>query len=257
LARRLSLGGGAASGALAMADDNKDAGSWWKTLPGVLTGIGSTVAAFAALVVALSQAGLLGEKKVADAKAGQSQAPGVPEATPAEPAPPQTVAPSVARAEDKPRTLQPKPMPRVSPTTTPAEDKPRSAPPPAARTPAPDAELPTAPTAAGRSLFSRLAQANIRNSVGDATMKNWLADNTGGYRQLAEASLALLAGRSLAGQGVDLDVVSYAYVKSLGIAGDDLPAQHQIRTTLLRSALLKAHANKNGSEARSLDEILR
>jgi hypothetical protein len=69
--------------------DDKDAGSWWKTIPGILTGIGSTLAALAALVAALSQAGLLGAKKtVADSVPASSvtatasvAAPSVPAAT--------------------------------------------------------------------------------------------------------------------------------------------------------------------------------
>ena len=117
--------------------------------------------------------------------------------------------------------------------------------------------LPTAPPAAGRSLFAQLARSNIHNSVGDAQMKNWLADPDGGYRRLALASLALLGGKALTGQGADLDVISYVYVKAIGVVGDELPANHQIRLPLLRAALLKAYANKNGTEARSFDDIVK
>jgi hypothetical protein len=102
-----------------------------------------------------------------------------------------------------------------------------------------------------------LAQANIHNSVGDARMRNWLDQPDGGYRRLAQASLALLGSRALTGQGVALDVVSHEYVKSIGVAWDDVPAGHQIRLPLLREALLKAHAEKNGSEVRDLAAILK
>ena len=88
-------------------------------------------------------------------------------------------------------------------------------------------------------------------------MKNWLADPDGGYRRLALASLALLGGKALTGQGADLDVISYVYVKAIGVVGDELPANHQIRLPLLRAALLKAYANKNGTEARSFDDIVK
>lgn len=200
-----------------MAEDSKEAGSWWKTLPGILTGIGSTLAAAAALVAALSQAGLVGSKK-----------------------PPEVTVTATASVS-----------PSVVATTSAA---PRSE---AAELSTGEPALPTAPTGAGRSLFAQLAQANIHNSVGDVQMKAWLADPDGGYRRLALACLALLGGKALAGQGADLDVVSYVYVKAIGVAGDDLPANHQIRLPLLRTALLKAYANKNGTEARSLDDVVR
>ena len=221
-----------------MADDGKEAGSWWKTLPGVLTGIGSTVAAVAALVVALSQAGLIGAKKSAS----------------------EAEAEMVAKSQVAAVTTAAFDPPPAIPVGNPASSVPQVAlaPPDARVSPAPPERiLSAAPPAAGRSLFSRLAQANIHNSVGDATMKNWLADHEGGYRRLAEASLALLGGRALTGQGADLDVVSFVYVKAIGVAGDDLPANHQIRLPLLRTALLKAYANKNGHEARSLDDIVK
>lgn len=37
----------------------KSNGSWWQTIPGILTGVGAVVAAMAALIVALCQAGVL------------------------------------------------------------------------------------------------------------------------------------------------------------------------------------------------------
>jgi hypothetical protein len=46
-------------------------------------------------------------------------------------------------------------------------------------------------------------------------------------------------------------------VKAIGVSGDDMPANHQIRLPLLRTALLKAYANKNVSEARSFDDIVK
>ncbi|MEQ6340761.1 MAG: hypothetical protein M3A44_03695 [Gammaproteobacteria bacterium] len=38
----------------------KSNGSWWQTIPGILAGVGTVIAALAALIVALFQAGVLG-----------------------------------------------------------------------------------------------------------------------------------------------------------------------------------------------------
>jgi hypothetical protein len=42
--------------------EQRSAGAWWTTLPGVLTGVAGVLTAFAALLVALNQVGLLGGK---------------------------------------------------------------------------------------------------------------------------------------------------------------------------------------------------
>ena len=42
-----------------MIDDAKKSGSWWQTLPGILTAVGTVITALAALIVALCQAGVL------------------------------------------------------------------------------------------------------------------------------------------------------------------------------------------------------
>ncbi|MEW9900818.1 hypothetical protein ABWL39_19545 [Chitinivorax sp. PXF-14] len=54
-----------------MADDSKPSGSWWATLPGIITACGGLIGAATAMIVALNQAGLIG--KQASKEAAQQQ----------------------------------------------------------------------------------------------------------------------------------------------------------------------------------------
>ena len=106
-------------------------------------------------------------------------------------------------------------------------------------------------------LIKTLARANVRNSVGDIVVQGYLDPPDGRYRSLAENTLRLLGGKSLAGEGADLDKISYYYVLSLGLPGSaDIPANRQIDQQHTLAALLKAYNNKNGTGARTLAEIV-
>ncbi len=69
-----------------MADDSKPSGSWWATLPGIITACGGLIGAATAMIVALNQAGLIGKQ------AGKDTAPQVELAPPPQPGPAQAEA---------------------------------------------------------------------------------------------------------------------------------------------------------------------
>ena len=87
-----------------MAGDEKP-GSWWQTLPGVLTAIAGFIAAVSGLILALNQAGLLG-----GANDKQAQGPPGPAATTA-PAPHPEAQPEAPRPRTEPPGKSEAPMP--------------------------------------------------------------------------------------------------------------------------------------------------
>ncbi|WP_432723977.1 hypothetical protein R0381_000683 [Jeongeupia wiesaeckerbachi] len=185
-------------------DTDTEKGSWWKTLPGVLSGVAAVIAALGGLIAVLSQSGFFDQKKVAAVAPVPSEAQ----------APPSAPAAAEAKRMDRPSE------------------------------------------ASAEQQLHLLAQANIRNSVGDATMRKWLADSNW-YRQLARESLALVGNRRLIRDGADLDKVSFYYVESLGFKSEnDLPADHAINRGKLTQAVVDAYNDSNGVSARSLQEIL-
>ena len=116
--------------------------------------------------------------------------------------------------------------------------------------------LPTSTTTNADELLLKLHNANIRNSVGDNTMLEWLRDSDQ-YRRLAEECLRQVGKKYVAKEGVDLDKVNYYYVESLGVKTDgDIPIDHQIDSQQLLRAIIKAYNNKNGTTINSLREAL-
>ncbi|HYB44051.1 MAG TPA: hypothetical protein VEL75_19885, partial [Candidatus Methylomirabilis sp.] len=75
-----------------MDDGAKSNGSWWRTLPGVLTAAAATITALAGLLVALHQSGLIG------GGAQQSPPPSTVQARP-DPAAPSSPPPASAAKE--------------------------------------------------------------------------------------------------------------------------------------------------------------
>ncbi|GHD67171.1 hypothetical protein [Jeongeupia chitinilytica] len=187
-------------------DTDSEKGSWWKTLPGVLSGVAAVIAAVGGLVAVLSQSGFFAERKAAPAVPAQAE-------------------------------VQPPPAVR------------------SAAVPVPERTDPT-PDAGADQLLRRLAQANIRNSVGEATMRTWLADSDW-YRLLARESLAVVGDRRLRRDGADLDKISFFYVSSLGFKSEnELPAGHAINRGKLTQAIVDAYNDSNGAGAKALQELL-
>ncbi|MBM3117325.1 hypothetical protein [Jeongeupia naejangsanensis] len=185
-------------------DTDSEKGSWWKTLPGVLSGVAAVIAAVGGLVAVLSQSGFFAEKKAAPA------------------------VPAQAGAQ----------QPSAGPSAVVTERADRT------------------PDAGADQLLRRLAQANIRNSVGEATMRTWLADSDW-YRLLARESLAVVGDRRLRRDGADLDKISFFYVASLGFKSEnELPAGHAINRGKLTQAIIGAYNDSNGAGAKVLQDLL-
>ena len=192
-------------------DKETDKGSWWKTLPGILSGIAGVLAAVTGLIVALSQSGLFGEK---NSKPGET----------------------LPSSQDIPT--------RESPSNK--NDTANSGP-----------SSPISGTTDANKLLRGLQKANIRNSVGDNTMLEWLSDSDAGYRQLAKECLRLIGNRRLARDGIDLDKVNYYYLQLLGLGSEDaMPIHHSIDTQKLARAMINAYNNRNGANATLLPEIV-
>lgn len=208
--------------------EDKGTGSWWKTIPGVLTGIAATITALGTLVVALSQAGLLGSGGSSTSASADSSRTAVSAVRPSEPH-------NVSAGQTQTAGI------RASEPIRPPTG--RSAP----------QDLPTT----GRDLLAALAKANVRNSVGDARMLQWLDAPDRRYRRLAEASLGVLGGRSLSANGADLDKINYLYLRALGVPGDDMPIDHRVDRKVLQTALIESYNDKNGTNARSLGEVVK
>ena len=217
-----------------MSGDN-ETGPWWKTLPGILTAFGSAIAAVAALVVALTQAGFLGPGK-----------------TP-------TSAPLSNTS-----AVKPAPQAESMPVGGPAPLQPKSVPTPAIGTSAaiePSTKIepaPPGPAVSADALLGVLAKANVGYSVSAAVMKQWIDTPQTRYRNLAEAVLHALGGKPLAGKGADLDMVNYRYVRLSGLPEDaDIPAGQAIDSRRVQEALIAAYAEKNGGRAKTLAEIVK
>lgn len=90
-----------------MADDSKPSGSWWATLPGIITACGGLIGAATAMIVALNQAGLIGKPA-----SKETAPPQVAVATPPQPGP--------APTEDV-HAAAPAPRQAVEPTAVGAE----------------------------------------------------------------------------------------------------------------------------------------
>jgi hypothetical protein len=110
----------------------------------------------------------------------------------------------------------------------------------------PTAQPPTSTTTNADELLRTLHNANIRNSVGDSTMLEWLRDSDQRYRRLAEECLRQVGKKHVAKEGVDLDKVNHYYVESLGVKTDgNIPIDHQIDSQQLVRAIIKSYNNKN------------
>lgn len=115
-----------------------------------------------------------------------------------------------------------------------------------------------APTAVPRDLVSTLGEHNVHGSQGDAALREWTGGQGSHYRQIAEATLAALGPRRLAGAGVDLLKVNYFYLREFGVDDEaKLPPGHVIDPARLQRALVLAHRDMNGGAATSLAEISR
>jgi hypothetical protein len=105
-------------------------------------------------------------------------------------------------------------------------------------------------------LLRTLHKANIRNSVGDSIMLEWLQDDQR-YRRLAEACLRQVGRKHVAKEGIDLAKVYYYYAESLsGKTDGDIPIDHQIDAQRLERAMIKAYNNKHGTTINALPEVL-
>lgn len=186
--------------------DDPHPGSWWTTLPGILSGLAGIITALGTLILGLNQAGVLGGNR------GTT-----------------TAQPPVA-------TQNP-----VAPAPTPVAMTGQAA-----------------PGADDAALLQSLKAAGIGNSVGDATLLDWLDDADRHYRRLAEACLRIVGQRRFTGAGVDIDKVNHYYNASIGLTDDELmPAAQQVDALKLTQALLNAHNNKNGGRATTLAQVLK
>jgi hypothetical protein len=197
--------------------DDKEAGSWWKTLPGILTGVGSTIAAVAALVVALTQAGVLGPKKAVE--------------------PPPVVSPSVSSAATE---QIPKPAPDESPSL-PLKNSPGTDSPAAKRGLLNDLERAKVHNSVGDAVMQQWLDApdGRYRSLAEVTLRV-----LGGKSLTAE------------GADLDKINYFYVLSIGLS-GSADIPANHQIDQQRVQAALIKAYKDKNGTGARSLAEIVK
>jgi hypothetical protein len=125
-------------------------------------------------------------------------------------------------------------------------------------TAAPSASPGGAATPAPADLVGALGQHNVHSSRGEAVLRDWTEEPGSYYRQLAEATLAALGPRRLAGAGVDLLKVSYFYLNEYGVDDEaKLPPGHVIDPAKLQRALVLAYRDMNGGAAASLAEIAR
>lgn len=215
--------------------DESDKGSWWKTLPGVLSALAAFITAVTALIVGLNQTGLIGG-------AGKATAPS-------------------AGSEAKPVVSGPTPMPEAS-ASPPGPIDLEAAQGEAGRAasepgPGGTAGAPHPPQASAQSLLVALQQAGIGNSVGDAVMADWLALPDRHYERMARACLQVLGARRLAGQGADLDKINAMYLRSRNRSVDDiLSPGESVEPRALSAAIVAAYNDRNGGQAKTLAAIL-
>lgn len=117
---------------------------------------------------------------------------------------------------------------------------------------------PTPGTRSAREVLALMRSANLRNSVGDTTLLQWMQEDNAYYRRLSEASLVLIGARRLTGAGADIDKVNFFYLRQLGLRDEaQLPTDHAIDRRALEHALLLAYRDKTGARASSFAEIVR
>jgi hypothetical protein len=97
-----------------MDENSTSKGSWWQTLPGILTATAGLLTAMAGLVVALFQVGLLGGGKPApqtrvDPRPPYQESAAAPSALPREPSTKEALAPSAVSGEPARPAAQPEP----------------------------------------------------------------------------------------------------------------------------------------------------
>ena len=113
-----------------------------------------------------------------------------------------------------------------------------------------------APAPAPADLVSALGEHNVHGSQGDAALREWTEGQGSHYRQIAEATLAALGPRRLAGAGVDLLKVNYFYLREFGVDDEaKLPPGHVIDPAKLQRALVLAYRDMNGGAATNLADI--
>lgn len=107
-----------------------------------------------------------------------------------------------------------------------------------------------------KTLLKELERANVRYSVDNATMLNWLADSDRTFRRIAQASLRLLDGKRVKGNPPDLDVIKYRYLERVGQdGGGQLAADADIDEAKLQQAIIAAFNDKNGSGVHRFEGI--
>jgi hypothetical protein len=108
----------------------------------------------------------------------------------------------------------------------------------------------------GAELLRQLRDVNVLVSVDPAAMQSWLEHSNQRYRNIADATLAVLKGRQLKSPA-NLDVIAYKYARLLGLDSEDrLPNRPDIDVTALSKAIVAAYNEQNGADAKSVDEIV-
>jgi hypothetical protein len=109
---------------------------------------------------------------------------------------------------------------------------------------------------AGAALMKQLSEFNVLASVQPSTMQSWLDLPDEKYRRIAEGALTLLNGRRLQNR-VDFDVIVYNYARALGLQSeDDMPPKPEIDLRALEKAMVSAYNDKNGADAKTLEQIV-
>jgi hypothetical protein len=108
----------------------------------------------------------------------------------------------------------------------------------------------------GADLLRQLNGVNVHISVDPAAMQSWLEHPNRRYRNIADATLAVLHGRPLKAEA-KLDVIAYKYARLLGLESEDqLPPRPVIDMTALSKAIVLAYNEQNGADATSIDAIV-
>lgn len=176
--------------------------------------------------------------------------------------------PAPAPASSPTSSAAPAPAPQVAAAPsasgpsmpTPAKPVPKPAPPVSTKPPAqPPAAAPVPPAGAdglARAQWSRLQAVGITSSQPQRIV-GWLALPDRRYERLADATLGLTQGRRLKAS-LDIDKVMYLYTTKylkLPNAEDGLPQVPEINQRALRSALVDAYNDKNGTQLQRLEQL--
>ena len=109
-----------------------------------------------------------------------------------------------------------------------------------------------------RQILARMTASNLGNSVGDATLLDWMTGDNRYYRRLAHACLEVLGSKRLVATATDLDKVNFFYLQYFGMDDEvGIASDHSFSKRALQRALLLAHNDKNGGTAKLLAEVMR